>query len=50
MRIISQDGCYDMPYEQAMLLRFKEGIYLMSNNFAGVEIWKREQNDEGAEK
>lgn len=37
MRIISQDGCYDIPYEQAMLLRFKEGIYLMNNNFAGVE-------------
>ena len=37
MRIISQDGCYDIPYEQVTLLRFKEGIYLMSKNFAGVE-------------
>lgn len=37
MRIISQDGCYDIPYEKVMLLRFKESIYLMSNDFAGVE-------------
>ncbi len=37
MRVISQDGCYDIPYEQAMLLRYVNRIYLMSQNFAGVE-------------
>ena len=37
MRIISQDGCYDMPYEQVMLRRYKENIYLMNRNFCGVE-------------
>ena len=24
MRVISQDGCYDIPYEQAALQRYKE--------------------------
>ena len=37
MRVISQDGWYDIPYEQAMLLRYGNRIYLMSQNFAGVE-------------
>lgn len=37
MRVISQDGCYDIPYEQAMLLRYGSGIYLMSQNFSSVE-------------
>lgn len=37
MRVISQDGCYDIPYEQATLQRCKEKIYLMSKNFFGVE-------------
>lgn len=37
MRVISQDGCYDIPYEQAMLLRYGNRIHLMSQNFAGVE-------------
>lgn len=37
MRIISQDGWYDIPYEQAMLLRYGKRIRLMSKNFAGVE-------------
>ena len=37
MRVISQDGCYDIPYEQAMLLRYGSRIYLMSQNFSGVE-------------
>lgn len=37
MRVISQDGCYDIPYEQAALQRCKEKIYLMSKNFFGVE-------------
>lgn len=37
MRVICQDGCYDIPYEQVMLQRYKEKIYLMNNNLAGVE-------------
>lgn len=37
MRVISQDGCYDIPYEQAMLLRCGRRICLMSRNFIGVE-------------
>jgi hypothetical protein len=37
MRVISQDGCYDIPYEQAALQRYKEKIYLMSKKFFGVE-------------
>lgn len=37
MRIISQDGCYDVPYEQVMLQRYEKDIYLMSRNFSGVE-------------
>ena len=37
MRVISQDGRYDIPYGQAMLLRYVNRIYIMSQNFAGVE-------------
>ena len=37
MRVISQDGRYDIPYGQAMLLRYGSRIYLMSRNFTGVE-------------
>lgn len=37
MRVISQDGCYDIPYEQAMLLRYGSRIYLMIRKFTGVE-------------
>lgn len=37
MRVISQDGCYDIPYEQAALQRYKEKIYLMRKNFFGDE-------------
>lgn len=37
MRVISQDGRYDIPYEQAALLRYGNRIHLMSQNFSGVE-------------
>lgn len=37
MRVISQDGRYDIPYEQAALLIYGSRIYLMSQNFSGVE-------------
>ena len=37
MRVISQDGRYDIPYGQAMLLRYGSSIYIMSQNFSGVE-------------
>ena len=37
MRIISQDGCYDAPYEKAMIQRYKNNIYLLSKDLCGVE-------------
>ena len=37
MRVISQDGRYEIHYGQAMLLRYVNRIYLMSQNFACVE-------------
>lgn len=36
MRIISQDGCYDMPYEQAMLTNIGTKIY--ADNLAVKEL------------
>lgn len=37
MRVISQDGTIDMPYEQVIILRFERGIYFLNNNLTGVE-------------
>lgn len=37
MRIISQYGCYDAPYERVMLQRYKCKIYILNYNLAGVE-------------
>ena len=37
MRIISQDGCYDVPYERVILQRYKCKIYILSKDLAGVE-------------
>lgn len=36
MRIISQDGCYDMPYEQTMLTNIGTKIY--ADNLAVKEL------------
>ena len=37
MRIISQDGAIDIPYEQCVIQRFKESIYFLNKNLTGVE-------------
>lgn len=37
MRIISQDGTIDIPYEQCVIQRFKEKIYFLNKNLTGVE-------------
>lgn len=36
MRIISQDGTLDIPYEQVIVQRFKEKIYVLNKNLTGV--------------
>lgn len=37
MRIISQDGTIDIPYEQCVIQRFKTKIYFLNKNLTGVE-------------
>nr|DAU48368.1 MAG TPA: hypothetical protein [Bacteriophage sp.] len=37
MRVISQDGTIDIPYEMAAIQRFKEDIYFLNRNLTGVE-------------
>ena len=37
MRIISQCGTIDIPYEQCVIQRFKEKIYFLNKNLTGVE-------------
>ena len=37
MRIISQDGTIDIPYEQVVIQRFKTEIYFLNKNLTGVE-------------
>ena len=37
MRIISQDGTLDIPYEQVVIQRFKGEIYFLNKNLIGVE-------------
>ena len=37
MRIISQDGTIDIPYEQCVIQRFKTEIYFLNKNLTGVE-------------
>lgn len=37
MRIISQDGTIDIPYEQVIIQRFKEKIYFLNKNLIGAE-------------
>lgn len=37
MRIISQDGTLDMPYEQVIIQRFGKDIYFLNSNLTGVE-------------
>ena len=37
MRIISQDGAIDMPYEEVIIQRFRSKIYFLNKNLTGVE-------------
>lgn len=37
MRVISQDGKIDMPYEEVIIQRFKSRIYFLNKNLTGVE-------------
>lgn len=37
MRVISQDGTIDVPYEEVIIQRFKSRIYFLNKNLTGVE-------------
>lgn len=37
MRIISQDGTFDVPYESVVLQRYKDVIYWLNKNLIGIE-------------
>lgn len=37
MRVISQDGTIDMPYEEVIIQRFRPRIYFLNKNLTGVE-------------
>ena len=37
MRVISQDGTLDIPYEDVIIQRFKSRIYFLNKNLTGVE-------------
>ena len=37
MRIISQDGTFDVPYEMVIIQRFDRKIYCLNKNLAGIE-------------
>ena len=37
MRVISQDGTIDIPYEEVIIQRFNSGIYFLNKNLTGVE-------------
>lgn len=37
MRILSQDGTIDVPYEQVAIQRFRTKIYFLNKNLTGVE-------------
>ena len=36
MRVISQDGTIDLPYEQVIIQCFKKNIYFLNKNLIGV--------------
>ena len=37
MRVISQDGTIDVPYEEVIIQRFESRIYFLNKNLTGVE-------------
>ena len=38
MRVISQDGTIDIPYDQVVIQRFEKDIYFLNKNLIGVEL------------
>lgn len=37
MRVISQDGTIDIPYEEVIIQRFESRIYFLNKNLTGAE-------------
>lgn len=37
MRVISQDGTIDVPYEMVVIQRFRNGVYFLNRNLTGME-------------
>lgn len=37
MRIISQDGTIDVPYEMVVIQRFRNGVYFLNRNLTGMD-------------
>lgn len=37
MRVVSQDGTIDIPYEKVVIQRYKENIYFLNKNLTGIE-------------
>lgn len=37
MRLISQDGTFDVPYEKVVIQRYSDSIYWLNKNLIGVE-------------
>lgn len=37
MRVISQDGTIDIPYETVVIQRYREDVYFLNRNLTGVE-------------
>lgn len=37
MRVISQDGTIDVPYETVVIQRLEEDVYFLNRNLTGVE-------------
>lgn len=37
MRVISQDGTIDVPYEMVAIQRFRNGVYFLNRNLTGID-------------
>lgn len=37
MRVISQDGTLDVPYEMVVIQQFRNSVYFLNRNLTGVE-------------
>lgn len=37
MRVISQDGTIDVPYEMVVIQKFRNGVYFLNRNLSGIE-------------